>query len=39
VRVLDEHGRLLALAVPQGFGHSGELPVVPVLHPDVVLVD
>jgi tRNA pseudouridine55 synthase len=39
VRVLDEDGRLLALAVPQGFGPAGELPVVPVLHPDVVLVD
>jgi tRNA pseudouridine55 synthase len=40
VRVVDEAGTLLALAVPRGF----ELPAVglsapPVLHPDLVLVD
>ena len=38
LRVLDEDGRLLALAVPRGFGPPlAGLPVVPVLHPDVVL--
>ncbi len=40
LRVLDSDGTLLALAVPQGFGHHApELPVEPVLHPDVVLAD
>jgi tRNA pseudouridine55 synthase len=39
-RVLDEAGELLALAVPRGFTEEGSgLPVSPVLHPDVVLVD
>ncbi len=40
VRVLDESGRLLALAVPRGFGlPTPGLPLDPVLQPDVVLVD
>ncbi len=40
MRVLDGEGRLLALAVPSGFGSvGGVLPVQPVLHPDVVLAD
>ncbi len=40
VRVLDESGALVALAVPRGFGPgSSALPRVPALHPDVVLVD
>lgn len=40
LRVLDEAGRLLALAVPRGFTASAPgLPVPPVLHPDVVLAD
>jgi hypothetical protein len=40
VRVLDESGTLIALAVPQGFGGGpSPLPRVPALHPDVVLVD
>jgi tRNA pseudouridine55 synthase len=39
-RVLDEAGRLLALAVPRGFEPGGAAPPVePVLHPDVVLAD
>jgi len=39
-RVLDESGELLALAVPRGFSAEGsDLPVTPVLHPDVVLVE
>ncbi|HEX9190179.1 MAG TPA: tRNA pseudouridine(55) synthase TruB [Vicinamibacteria bacterium] len=40
VRVLDERGELLALAVPRGLtpGAAG-LPRVPVLHPDLVLSD
>jgi hypothetical protein len=38
MRLLDERGRLLALAVPRGFSPPGPgLPVFPVLHPDVVL--
>jgi tRNA pseudouridine55 synthase len=39
VRVLDESGALIALAVPRGL-HPGSspLPHVPVLHPDVVLL-
>ena len=40
VRVLDESGALLALAVPKGLGgEPSALPRVPALHPDVVLVD
>jgi len=40
VRVLDQAGHLLALAVPRGFAASAPgLPVPPVLHPDVVLAD
>jgi tRNA pseudouridine55 synthase len=40
VRVLDEKGELLALAVPRGLtpGAAG-LPGVPALHPDLVLGD
>jgi tRNA pseudouridine55 synthase len=39
-RVLDEEGRLLALAVPRGFNAPAEAPPVePHLHPDVVLAD
>jgi tRNA pseudouridine55 synthase len=39
VRILDESGALVALAVPRGLGPgSSALPRVPVLHPDVVLV-
>jgi hypothetical protein len=39
VRLLDEEGELLALAVPRGFGLDlSGLPLEPVLHPDVVLV-
>jgi len=39
VRVLDERGDLLALAVARGFDPSAsELPRRPVLHPDVVLL-
>ena len=40
VRILDESGALVALAVPRGLGPgSSPLPRVPALHPDVVLVD
>jgi len=40
VRVLDESGALVALAVPRGLGAGpSALPRVPALHPDVVLVD
>ena len=40
VRVLDESGALLALAVPRGLDREpSALPRVPALHPDVVLVD
>jgi tRNA pseudouridine55 synthase len=41
LRILDESGgSLLALAVPRGFGPPVEgLPVQPLLHPDVVLID
>jgi tRNA pseudouridine55 synthase len=40
VRVLDEAGELLALAVPKGLGADpSPLPRVPALHPDVVLVE
>jgi tRNA pseudouridine55 synthase len=39
VRVLDEGGGLLALAVPRGFEGGGRAPLVEeVLHPDVVLL-
>jgi tRNA pseudouridine55 synthase len=39
VRVIDEDGELVALAVPRGFDSSGsELPRRPALHPDVVLL-
>jgi len=40
VRLLDETGALLALAVPHGLGDGPDgLPRFPILHPDVVLVD
>jgi tRNA pseudouridine55 synthase len=40
VRVIDESGALVALAVPKGLGAGpSALPRVPALHPDVVLVD
>jgi tRNA pseudouridine55 synthase len=40
LRVLDAQNRLLALAVPRGFGAVVPgLPAAPVLHPDVVLAD
>ena len=40
LRVLDGSGRLVALAVPRGFGFRAPgLRLEPVLHPDVVLVD
>jgi tRNA pseudouridine55 synthase len=40
VRVLDPTGGLVALAVPRGFGPAVPgLPVEPVLHPDLVLID
>jgi tRNA pseudouridine55 synthase len=40
LRVLDEQGRLLALAVPRGFGPAVPgLPAATDLHPDVVLAD
>ena len=40
VRVLDEAGDLLALAVPRGFEPPGPgLTIEPILHPDVVLMD
>jgi tRNA pseudouridine55 synthase len=39
VRVRDESGALLALAVSRGFGdETGDLPIEGVLHPDVVLL-
>ncbi|PYQ04210.1 MAG: tRNA pseudouridine(55) synthase TruB, partial [Acidobacteria bacterium] len=39
-RVLDEAGRLLALAVPRGFAPPAPgLAVEPVLHPDLVLAE
>lgn len=38
LRIVDEQGRLLALAVTRDLGSAGrELPVEAVLHPDVVL--
>jgi len=40
LRVLDESGALLGLAVPKGLGHDAPgLAIEPWLHPDVVLVD
>ena len=36
LRLLDEQGELLALAVPRGFGEASGLE--PTLHPDVVLL-
>jgi tRNA pseudouridine55 synthase len=40
LRVLDERGALLAMAVPRGFGAAVPgLPLDPVLHADVVLID
>ena len=40
VRVLDEAGHLVALAVPRGFGPpAAGLTIEPVIHPDIVLVD
>jgi tRNA pseudouridine55 synthase len=40
VRVFDEAGALVALAVPRGFGAPVPgLPREPVLHPDLVLID
>jgi tRNA pseudouridine55 synthase len=39
VRVLDEEGELIALAIPRGFGAAeGPLPRAPALHADVVLI-
>jgi len=39
LRIVDDAGALLALAVPRGFSHiAGELAAPPVLHPDVVLL-
>ena len=39
VRLLDEKGELLALAVPRGFEpKESELPRHPTLHPDLVLI-
>jgi tRNA pseudouridine55 synthase len=38
VRILDEAGELLALAVPRASGGAGAPPVEPALHPDLVLV-
>jgi tRNA pseudouridine55 synthase len=40
MRVLDDAGRLVALAVPRGFETAAPgLTIEPVLHPDIVLVD
>lgn len=40
MRVLDDAGRLVALAVPRGFEPPAPgLTIEPVLHPDIVLVD
>jgi tRNA pseudouridine55 synthase len=40
LRLLDESGDLLALAVPRGFAsHPAPLQSVPTLHPDIVLMD
>ena len=39
LRVLDASGALVALATPRGAAVAGELPVDPVLHPDIVLLE
>ena len=39
LRVLDASGALVALATPRGSQGTGELPVDPVLHPDIVLLE
>jgi tRNA pseudouridine55 synthase len=40
LRILDGAGRLVALAVPRGFGFQAPgLTVEPILHPDIVLLD
>jgi tRNA pseudouridine55 synthase len=40
MRVLDDAGNLIALAVPKGFEPAAPgLTIEPVLHPDIVLVD
>jgi hypothetical protein len=38
-RVLDGSGALVALATPRATPPEGELPVDPVLHPDIVLLE
>jgi tRNA pseudouridine55 synthase len=38
-RVLDGSGALVALATPRAMPPEGELPVDPVLHPDIVLLE
>lgn len=39
LRILDDSGALVALAVPRGFStRAEELPLQPALHPDVVLI-
>jgi tRNA pseudouridine55 synthase len=38
-RVLDASGALVALASARGTEGAGELPVDPVLHPDIVLLE
>jgi tRNA pseudouridine55 synthase len=38
-RVLDGSGALVALASPRGAATEGELPLDPVLHPDIVLLE
>jgi tRNA pseudouridine55 synthase len=39
LRVLDASGALVALATPRGSQVTGDLPVDPVLHPDIVLLE
>jgi tRNA pseudouridine55 synthase len=39
LRVLDGTGALVALAIPRAAGISTELPVDPLLHPDIVLLE
>ncbi|HEV7498579.1 MAG TPA: tRNA pseudouridine(55) synthase TruB [Vicinamibacteria bacterium] len=39
VRVLDDSGALVALAVPRAAGVSSELPVDALLHPEIVLLE
>jgi tRNA pseudouridine55 synthase len=39
LRVLDASGALLALATARGWDATGELPIDPVLHPDIVLLE